>query len=76
MEICANVVSVFASQAPDDEIFTEEEEAFVCDESDKLSAAPVPTREGQNNRKCSASSWRAGDLAAICGNGTSCHMHY
>ena len=50
-EICANVVSVFACQATDDEILSgEEEEAFICDTPDKVFGAPAQNSEGPVKR--------------------------
>ena len=51
--ICANVVSVYACQATDDEILSGEEEAFICDTPGKLLGAPVPNMEGLV-RRCDA----------------------
>lgn len=76
-EICDNVVSVFACQASDDEVFSgKEEEAFVCDSPGKLSDAPVPIREGQNTGGCSALNWHVGDLVVIYNNGAPRHITY
>ena len=46
-DICANVVSAFACQAPaDDNTLSGEEEDFICETSRKMSGALVPSGRG------------------------------
>ena len=53
-EICVNVVSVLACQAPaDDKILSDEkEEIFMYETSGKMFSAPVPSEGGLGNKGC------------------------
>ena len=53
-EICANIVSVLACQAPaDDKILSgEEEEAFICETLDRMISTPVPSEGERGGDYC------------------------
>ena len=79
-DICANVVSILARQAPADDktLSGEKGEAFICETSGKMSDALLPINSGgrlKQKGSC-ALDWQVGDISVICDSGASCHMTY
>ena len=76
-DICANVVSILACQAPADDktLSGEEEEAFICKTSGKMSGALLLPSGGRLKHKggC-ALDWQVGEISVICDNRASYHI--
>lgn len=75
-EFCAHVISIFACQTPDDEIFNGEGEGtIVYDTLDrKVIWCPCTDQGGNDSWGRSALNWQLGGPAITCDNSTSCHM--
>ena len=75
-DICANVVSILACQAPPDDktLSGEEKEAVICITSGKMSGALLPSGGRLKHKWDCALDWQVGDMSVICDFGASCHM--
>ena len=75
-DICANVVSILACQAPADDktLSGEEKEAVICITSGKMSGALLLSGGRLKHKGGCALDWQVGNISVICDNGASCHM--